>query len=143
MDPLAVVVLVVLLLSTACCIPHLGVSCAYRNSSRTRAIAHISNRSNFSSNSHNNNSSTVLLPHRHSKLQSGHHSGLPITAFRSSTLECWDILPVSASCQSKPINLELQQLWSIIRRTHRGVLHHVLAMATTPPWRIFPWEKKY
>jgi hypothetical protein len=44
-------------------IPHLGVSYADRNSSRTGAIAHNSNRSNFSSNSRNSssdNSSTML-----------------------------------------------------------------------------------
>jgi hypothetical protein len=44
-------------------IPHLGVSCADRNSSRTGATAHNSNRSYFSSNScnsNNNNGSTML-----------------------------------------------------------------------------------
>jgi hypothetical protein len=80
-------------------IPHLGVSCANRNSSRTGAIAHNSNRSNFSSNSRNssnNNSSTMLRHHHHSRLQSGHHSRLLTAAFHASTVESWDIAPVSA-----------------------------------------------
>jgi hypothetical protein len=71
-------------------IPHLGVSYADRNSSRTGAIAHNSNRSNFSSNSRNSssdNSSTML---RH------HHSRLLTAAFHASTMESWDISPVSA-----------------------------------------------
>jgi hypothetical protein len=60
-----VVVLAVLLPSTAWCIPHLGVICVGHNSNRIGAITHNSNRGNFSSNSRNNNSSnssTVLLP---------------------------------------------------------------------------------
>jgi hypothetical protein len=130
-----------LLPSTAWCIPHLGVSCADHNNSRTGAIAHSSNRGNFSSNSHNSsnsNSSTVLLPHRHSRLQSGHHNRLSTTAFHASTAESWDTSPLSASCQSEAIHLELRQPWSIIRRAYREVLHHRLAMPTTPSWRRFP-----
>jgi hypothetical protein len=42
------------------------------HSSRIGAIAHISNRGNFSS-----NSSTVLLPHRRSRLPPGHHNNFP------------------------------------------------------------------
>jgi hypothetical protein len=136
-----VVVLAVLLPSTAWCIPHLGVNCVNRNSSRTGAIAHSSNRGNFSNNSCNSNSSTVLLPHRHSRQQSGHHSRLPPAAFRASTMESWDILPVSASCQSEAIHLELRQPWSINRGANRRALRHGLAVPTIPPWRKFPWEK--
>jgi hypothetical protein len=134
-----VVVLVVLLPSTAWCIPHLEVSCTDRNNSKTGAIAHNSNRNNFSS----SNSSTMLLPHHHSRLYSGHHGRLSTAAFHASTVRSCDILPMSASCQSKAIHLELQQLWSIIRRAHRGALHHGLAKPTIPPWRRFPREKKY
>jgi hypothetical protein len=71
-----VVVLTVLLPSTAGCIPHLGVSCVNHNSSRIGAITHNSNHGNFSSNSRSSssNSSTVLIPHHHSRLPPGHHS---------------------------------------------------------------------
>jgi hypothetical protein len=62
---------------------HLGVSCIDRNSSRIGAITHNSNRGNSSNNSRNSNSSTVLLPHRRSRMQSGHHSRLPTVAFRA------------------------------------------------------------
>jgi hypothetical protein len=80
MDPLEVVVLAVLLQSTAWCIPQLGVSCIDHNSNRIGAIAHNSNRDNSNSNSHNSNnnsSSTVPLLHRHSRLPSGHHNSFP------------------------------------------------------------------
>jgi hypothetical protein len=60
LDPLSVVVLAVLLISTAQCIPHLEICCTDLNSSRIGAITH--NTSNVSS-SRNNNSSTVLLPY--------------------------------------------------------------------------------
>jgi hypothetical protein len=67
-----------------------GVSCVDHNSSRIGAIAHNSNRGNSSNNScnssSNSNSSTMLLPHRHSRLQSGHHSRLPTITFRASTV---------------------------------------------------------
>jgi hypothetical protein len=140
-----VLVLAVLLPCTTWCIPHLGVSCTDRNSNRTGAISHNSILDNFSNNSHNSsssNSSTVLLPHRHSRLQSGHHSRLPTVAFQATIAESWDISPVSASCQRKAIHLDLRQLWSIIRRAHRGVLHHRLVVPTIPLWRKFSWEKK-
>jgi hypothetical protein len=55
LDPLSVVVLVVLLLSTAWCIPHLGVSCTDLNSSSIGAVT----RNTSSS------SSFMLLLHLH------------------------------------------------------------------------------
>jgi hypothetical protein len=102
MRPLPVVVRAVLLPSTTWCIPHLGVSCVDRKSNRTRVITHNSNHGNSSSNSRN--SSTVLLPHRHSRLQSGHQSRIQTVAFQASTMESWDISLVSASCQSKALH---------------------------------------
>jgi hypothetical protein len=139
-------VLTVLLSSTTWCILHLGVNYADRNSSKTETIAHSSNRGNFSSNSHNSsssNSSITLLPHCHSRLQSGHYSKLSTVAFCASTAESWDISPVSASCQSEAIHLELRQPWSINREANRRALRHGLVVPTIPPWRKFPWEKKY
>jgi hypothetical protein len=100
MDPLAVVVLTLLLPSTAWCILHLGVSCVDHNNIRIGAITHNSNRGNFSNNSYNNssnsNSSTVLLPHHYSWLQSGHHSRLQTITLCALTAGSWDISPVSA-----------------------------------------------
>jgi hypothetical protein len=73
-----VVVLTVLLPSTAWCIPHVRVSCTDCNSSRTGAITHNSNCGNSSR--HSSSSSTVLLPHCCSRVPSGHHSSfLPVT----------------------------------------------------------------
>jgi hypothetical protein len=134
----------VLLPSIVWCIPHLRVNCADRNSSRTGTITHNSNHGNFSSNSHNssnNNYSTMLLPHLHNRLHSGHHNRLPTAAFRASIVESWDILLVSASCQSEAIHLELRQPWSINRGANRRALRHGLAAPTIPPWRKFPWKK--
>jgi hypothetical protein len=137
------VVLAVLLLSTAWCIPHQGVSCADLNSSSIGAITHNTNNGSTSHSSNNsNNSSTVLLLHHCSRLQSGHHNRPPTAVFRASTMETWDISPVSASCQSKAIHHELWQLWSTSRGAHRGFLHHGLVMPTTPPWMRSPQEKK-
>jgi hypothetical protein len=83
----------VLLSSITWCIPHLGVSCADRNSSRIGAIAYNSNRSNSSSNSHNSNSSssssTVLLHHHHNRLPSGHQRCFPPATFHASTVGRW------------------------------------------------------
>jgi hypothetical protein len=134
------VVLPVLLPSTAWCIPHLGVSCPDRNSSRIRAIAHNSNRGNSSSN--NNSSSTMLLLHRHSRLPSGRHSSFPPTAFHASTVGRLGTLHENAANPSKSTHCELQQPWSINRGANRRVLHHGLAAPTTPPWMRFPREKK-
>jgi hypothetical protein len=71
-----VVVLAVLLQSSAWCIPYMGVSCIDHNSNRTGAITHNSTRSNSGSNSSssNSNSSTIPLLHHHSRLPSGRHS---------------------------------------------------------------------
>jgi hypothetical protein len=95
-----VVILAVLLQSTAWCIPRLGVSYVDHNSSRIGAIALNSIHGNFSDHNHNSrgssNSSTVLLPHHYSRLWSGCHSRLSTTAFRASTVKSWDISPVSA-----------------------------------------------
>jgi hypothetical protein len=95
-----VVVLAVLLQSTAWYIPRLGVSCVDHNNSRIGAIALNSNHDNFSDNNHNSsgniNSSTVLLPHHYSRMRSGRHSRLPTTAFRASIAGRWDISSVSA-----------------------------------------------
>jgi hypothetical protein len=63
LDPLPVVVLAVLLLRTIWCIPHLGVSCADRNSSRIGAIVHNSN----SGNSNGSSCLTVLRLHHRSR----------------------------------------------------------------------------
>jgi hypothetical protein len=72
------VVLAMLLPSTAWCIPHLEVSYADRNCSKTGAIIHNSNCGNSSR--HSSSSSTVLLPHCCSRVPSGHHSSfLPVT----------------------------------------------------------------
>jgi hypothetical protein len=134
----------VLLPNTAWCIPHLGVSCADRNSNRTGAIAHNSNRSNSSSNSRNSNSSrsTVLLLHHHSRLPSGHHSSFLLATFHASTVGRWGTLLKNVASPSKATHRELRHPWSINRGTNRRVLHHKLAVPTTPPWRRFPREKK-
>jgi hypothetical protein len=140
------VVLAVLLLSTVWCIPHLGVSCVDHNSSKIGAIAHNSNRGNSSSNSRsssNNSSSTVPLPHRRSRLPSGHHSSFPPATFHASTMGRWATLLENVACQIKATHRELRHPWSISRGAIRRVLHHERATPTTPPWRRFPWEKKY
>jgi hypothetical protein len=135
------VVLAVLLPSTACCIPHLGVSCVNHNSSRIGAIAHNSNRGNFSSNSSNNHS-TVLLPHRHNRMPPGLHSNsLPVT-FYASTVGRWATLLENAASPSKATHHELQHPWSTSKGAIIMVLHHVLVVPSTPPWRRFPQEKK-
>jgi hypothetical protein len=135
----AVVAQTVLLPSTAWCIPHMGVTCTDLNSSKIGAIAHNINSSN---NNNNHSSSTVLLLHHCNRLHLGHHNRLPTTIFRASTVEIWDTLPANASLQSRTTLPKLRQPWSTSRRTHRGVLHHGLAVPTTPPWRRFPRKKK-
>jgi hypothetical protein len=71
------VVLAVLLLSTAWCIPHLEVSCADLNSNSIGTVACNTN----SNNSHNSrgsiNISTVLPLLRHRRLQLDHHNSFP------------------------------------------------------------------
>jgi hypothetical protein len=131
-----VVVQAVLLLSTAWCIPHLGVSCADHKSSRFGAITHSINRG---SSSHNSNSSTVLLLHHRSNLPSGHHSSLPPATFHASTMERWGTLFVKAASPSKIAHHELRHPWSTSREA-RGVMHHGLGAPTTPQMR-FPLAK--
>jgi hypothetical protein len=135
LDPLAVVVLAVLLLSTTWCIRHLGVSCADRNSSRTGAIAHNSNQGNSSSNS---SSLTVLLPHHCSRQTSGHHSSFPPVTFPATSTGRWGTLLKSAVSPSKATHRELWHPWSINRGANRRVLCHGLAVPTISPWRRFP-----
>jgi hypothetical protein len=134
------VVLAVLLPSTTWCLPHLGVSCADRNSSRTRAIVHNSNRGNSSR--HNNSSSIMLLPHRCSKLQLGHHSSFPPVTSPARTTERWGTLLESVANPSKATHRELQHPWSINRGANRSILCHRLAAPTIPPWTRFLGEKK-
>jgi hypothetical protein len=82
MHHLPVVILAVLLLSTAWCLPHLGVSCADLNNSSIGATAH--NTSSGSS-SHNSSSSlVVLLLHIHSRWPLEHHNSLPPATFHTS-----------------------------------------------------------
>jgi hypothetical protein len=131
-----VVVLAVLLPSSAWCIPHLEISCANRNHSKTGAITHNSNRGNSSR--HNNSSSTVLLHHHCSRLPLGHHNTfLPVT-FPAITVGRWGTLLESAASPSKATHLELRHPWSISRGTIRRVLPHGLAAPTIPLWRRFP-----
>jgi hypothetical protein len=131
----------VLLPSTAWCIPHLGVSCVRRNSSRIGAIAHNSNCGNSSNNS-NNNSSIVLLLHRHSRLPLVCHSNFLPATFHASTVGRWAALLENAASPSKVTHRELRHPWSTSKGTIRRVLHHGLVVPTTPPWRRFPREKK-
>jgi hypothetical protein len=133
-----VVVLAVLLPSTAWCIPHLGVSCIDHNSSRIWAIIPNSNRGNFSS----NNSSTVLLPHRHSRLPPGRYNNSPPTTFHASTVGRWATLLKNAASQSKATHHELRHPWSTSKGAIRRVLHHGLSVPSTPLWRRSPREKK-
>jgi hypothetical protein len=138
----------VLLLSTAWCIPHLGVSYADLNSSSIGAIACNTNSGSSSRNNNNGSNSNsscgsiVLLPHYHGRLQSGYHSRLLTAAFRASTAESWDISPASVTCQSEAVHHELWRPWSTNRGAHRGVLHHGLAVPTTPRGMRSPQGKK-
>jgi hypothetical protein len=131
MDPLATVVLAVLLQSTTWCIPHPGVS----------YVDHNSNRGNSYSNSRsssNNSSSTVPLHRYHSRLPSSHHSNFPPTTFHASTVGRWATLLKNVVCPSKAIRHELCHPWSISRGAIRRVSCHGRLTSTTPPWRRFP-----
>jgi hypothetical protein len=144
-DPPALVGLVVLLLSTAWCMPHLLDSCVDPNSSSIRTTAHNMNSGSSSCNNNNhnnNNSSTMLLLHRRSKLQPGHHNNLLPATFYASTAERWGILLVNAASLSKTFHHELWHPWLINKGANRGVLHHGLAAPTTPPWMRSPRAKK-
>jgi hypothetical protein len=132
-----VVVLAVLLPNTAWCIPRLGASCVNHNSCRIGAIAHISNCDNFSRNSNNNNSSTVPLPHHHSRLPLGRHSNFLPSTFHASTAGRWATLLKNATSQSKATHRELRHPWSTNKGAIRRVLHHGLATPTTP------WSTNY
>jgi hypothetical protein len=135
---------VVLLQSTAWCIPHPEVSCVDHNNSRIGSIAHNSIRGNSCSNSRNssnNNSSTVPLHRRHSRLPLGHHSSFPPITFYASTTGRWATLLENVVCPSKAIRHELRHPWSISRGAIRRVPHHRRLVPTIPLWRIFPWEK--
>jgi hypothetical protein len=136
-----VVVLVVLLPSTAWCILHLGVSCVDHNSSRIRAFAHHSNCCN--SNNNSSSSSTVLLLHRHSRLPSGRHSSFPPATSHASTTGRWATLLENAANPSKETHHELRHPRSTSRGAIRRVLHHRLAAPTTLSWRRFLREKKF
>jgi hypothetical protein len=145
MDPLAAVVLAVLLQSTAWCIPHPGISCIDHNSSRIGPIAHNSNRGNSYSNcrsSNNSSSSTVPLHRCHSRLPLGHHNSFPPTTFHISTAGRWATLLENVVCPNKAIRHKLRYLWSISRGAIRRVLHHGRLTSTIPPWRRVPREKK-
>jgi hypothetical protein len=135
-----VVVLAVLLPSTAWCIPHLGVSCVNHNCSRIGAIVHNFNRGNPNCNS--NNSSTVLLLHHHSRLPPGCHSSFPPATFRASIVGRWATLLENAANPSKVTHRKLQHLWSTSRGAIRRVMHHELVVRATPSSRRFSREKK-
>jgi hypothetical protein len=138
-----VVVLAVLLPSTAWCISHPGVSYVDHNNNRIGAIAHNSSRGNFSNNkrnsSTNSNSLTMLLPHHRSRLPSGHHNSFPPATFHASTVER---LLENAICPSKATRRELWHPWSISIGAIKSVMHNGRLVPTTPPWRRFPQEKK-
>jgi hypothetical protein len=136
-----VVVLAVLLLSTAWCIPHLGVSCTNLNSSRIGAIAHSTNNGSSSRNSSSSISSTMVLLHHHSRLPSGHHGSLPPATFHASIVGRWGTLLVNSAAPSKATCHELRHPWSTSKGARR-VLHHGLVMLTTPLWMRSPQEKK-
>jgi hypothetical protein len=139
------VVLAVPLQSTTLCIPHLGVSCVGYNNSKIRAIAHNSNRDNFSSNSRSSSSniSTVLLLHSHNRNPPGLHNNTPLATFHASTMGRCATLLENAASPSKATHCDLWHPRSISRGATRRVLHHRWAAPTTPPWRRSPLEKKY
>jgi hypothetical protein len=137
-----VVVLAVLLPSTAWCIPHLGVSCVDHNSSRIGAVTHNSNHGNSRNNNHSR-SSTMLLLQCHNRLPSSHHSSFLPATFHATTTGRWGTLLDNAVSSSKATHRELRHLWSTSRGAIRRVLHHGLAAPTTPSWRRFPREKKF
>jgi hypothetical protein len=86
LGPLLVVVLAVLLLNTAWCIPHLGVSCADLNSSSIKAVAHNTNSGSSNRNS-SSSSLTVLLLHLRSRRPLGH----PAASHQQlSLLQLWE-----------------------------------------------------
>jgi hypothetical protein len=129
-----VVVLAVLLLSTAWCILHLGVSCVNHNSSKIGAISHNFNGDNFSSNNRStSNSSIVLLPHRHSRLPPSCRSNFPPATFDASTTGRCATLLENAASQSKATHRELWHPWSTSKGAIRRVLHHGLATPTVTP----------
>jgi hypothetical protein len=96
LDPPLVLLLVVLLLSTAWCIPHLGVSYTDLNSSSIGTVARNTNSGSSSHNSRGScNSSTVLPLLYRSRLQLGHCSNFPLATSHVTTAERWDISPTS------------------------------------------------
>jgi hypothetical protein len=135
-----VVILAVLLLSTAWCIPHMGVSYVDLNSSSIRAITH--NTSSGSSSHNSSSSSVVLLLHLHSRRPSGHHSSFPLATLHASTVGRWSTLLMNAASPRKATHHELWNPWSTSRGANRGALHHELATPTTPPWMRSPRENK-
>jgi hypothetical protein len=142
---LVAVVLTVLPLSTAWCIPHLGVNCTVRNSNKIRAIAHSTNSSSSSHNNSNHSSSsssTVLLLHPRNRLPSSHYISLPPATFHASTIGRLGTLRINAANPSKATRHELRHPWSTNKGATKGVLHHRLAVPTTPPWMSSPREKK-
>jgi hypothetical protein len=95
------------------CIPHFGVSCANRNNSRTRAIAHNSNRGNSSSNSRNS-SSTMLLLRCCSRLPSGLHNSFSPATFHASTMRRWGHF--AQECRQPKQNNSLQALAPVVNQ---------------------------
>jgi hypothetical protein len=77
-------------------------SCVNLSSSSIGAINRSTNSGSF--NHICSSSSTVLLLHCRTKLQSGHHSRLPQTAFRAPTMERWGILLTNAAIPNKEIH---------------------------------------
>jgi hypothetical protein len=137
-----VVVLAVLFLSTAWCIPHLGVSCAILNSSSIRATTHNTGSDSSSHNSSTSSSSSVmLLLHLCSRHPSGQHSSFLLATFHASTVGRWGTLLINATSPSKATHHELRHPWSTSREANRRALHHELAAPTTIVAEI-PREKK-
>jgi hypothetical protein len=83
------------------------VSCVDHNSSRIRAIAHNSNRSNFSNNSHSssNNSSVMLLLHHHSRMPPVLHSNSPQASFHASTIGSGPLCSRMPPAQAKQLTM--------------------------------------
>jgi hypothetical protein len=88
-------------------------------------------------------STTILLSLHNSKEQLFHHSRSHQWGTCATTVGRLGTSLRNASCQGRPTHLVLQLLWLPSRRASREAQCSVLAAPTTPPWRRYPWERKF
>jgi hypothetical protein len=84
-------------------------------------------------------STTTILPLRSRREKLGHHSRPHQWGTRATTTGRLCTSPRNATSQGRPT----QYRWQISRGASKEAQRNGLAMPSTPPWKRYPWERKF